>query len=230
MHHPAPRRPRRLTGAALTLLVGGTALGACGRDEPDARSDAEDADVVEVVEVSAQPCDRPNRARGVGVVVGDELVATAAHTVDGELRALEVDGRAARVVVVDARTDLALLRAPVEVRPVDWADLDTSPLGPAVVHLADGPHDVEVVRSGPLIVNDVTDHARHERDVHTFTPGVARGASGAPLTTPAGRLLGIVALDRTDTEEAHATAAHELRRLVDEHAARVPQRAPTCHD
>jgi S1-C subfamily serine protease len=185
---------------------------------------------VEVVEVSAQRCDRPNRAHGVGVVVGDDLVVTAAHTVDDDLRDLTVEGGAAGVVVVDARTDLALLRASVDARPVDWADVDAPPLGPALIHLADGAHEVEIVRSGSLIVDDVTDHVRHERVVHTFTPGVDPGASGAPLTTPSGRLLGIVTLDRTDTNEAHATASHELRRLVDQHGASDPAPAPACHD
>lgn len=178
--------------------------------------------------IRLQRCARPHTIRGLGVVVDDGLVATAAHTVEGELRRLEVEGEPARVVMVDPRTDLALLRADLDARPVEWADPDEAPLGPAVLHLADGPHDVEIVRSGPLIVNDVTAHERHERDVHTFTPGVARGASGAPLTTPAGALLGLVALNRTGADEAYATAAHELRQLLEESATAGPPAAPTC--
>ena len=49
-------------------------------------------------------------ALGVGVVVID-LVVTAGHTVEGDLRVLSVDGQPARVVLIDRRTDLALVSA-----------------------------------------------------------------------------------------------------------------------
>lgn len=225
MHHPPARRPRRLTAAGLSLAIGSLVVsgGACGEDE---RADPR----VDVVAVGAQRCDDPNMARGVGVVVGEDLVATAAHTVEDQLRELTVDGRPARVLVLDARTDLALLRASVDARPLRWAAPSTEALGPGIIHLADGPRDVDIVRSGPLIVDDVTEHVRHEREVHTFTPGVARGASGAPLTTRSGELLGIVVLDRTDTDEAHAASAGELRALIDRLGAGDHTAAPACDD
>ena len=53
-----------------------------------------DADTA-VVAVAAQPCRRPTRDLGIGVVVADGLVLTAAHTVDGDRRAVTVDGRPA---------------------------------------------------------------------------------------------------------------------------------------
>ncbi|MGI9053771.1 MAG: hypothetical protein ACR2HQ_14195, partial [Ilumatobacteraceae bacterium] len=46
---------------------------------------AQDADV-SVVRVAAQPCRTPNRALGLGVVLDEDVVATAAHTVDDDLR------------------------------------------------------------------------------------------------------------------------------------------------
>jgi S1-C subfamily serine protease len=176
----------------------------------------DDAEAVAVVTIAAQPCARPQRARGLGVAVAEGLVATAAHTVEGDLRRLTVDGVAGRVVAVDPRADLALLQADVDARPVVFAADDVDPIGSARLHLADGPHPVDVVRTGPLVVDDVTEHVRHRRDVHTFSPGVESGASGAPLTTTDGRLLGVVVLDRTDTDEAHAVTARELRSLVEQ--------------
>ena len=156
----------------------------------------------------------PERDRGLGVVVADGLVATAAHTVDGDLRALTVDGIPGSVVALDPRTDLALVRADLDAEPVAWAADDVDPMGAATLHLADGPHEVEVVRSGPLVVEDATDRATYRRLVHTFTPGVAAGVSGAPLTTPDDLLLGIVVLDRRDTDEAHTVTAGELQALA----------------
>jgi S1-C subfamily serine protease len=231
VYRAVARRPRgdaepiliRPAGA-LVVALGALALTACAMGATG-RDAAERVDVVEVV---AQRCDRPNRFRGVGVVVGPDLVATAAHTVDDELRALSVDGRPATVVRLDARTDLALLQAAVTADDIAWADPDEPALGPAVVHLADGPHDVEIVRSGALIVDDITAHTRNERQVHTFTPGVAPGASGAPLTTARGELLGIVVLDRTDTDEAHAVTAAELRALIATSGEGSPPATPEC--
>ena len=196
----------------------------CGEGDRDGDDDTL---AVDVVAIEAQPCSHPQHDRGLGVAVADGVVATAAHTVDGDLRALTVDGAPAGVVALDPRTDLALVRADVGARPVAPADDATAPIGPALVHLADGPHPVDVVRSGPLVVHDVTDRARYRRLVHTFTPGVLPGASGAPLTTTDGRLLGIVVLDRRDTDEAHAVTAGELRALLAD-AGDGPAAAPDC--
>ena len=121
------------------------------------------------------------------------------------------------------------MRADLDVEPVPWPAGDVEPIGAATLHLADGPHPVEVVRSGPLVVEDTTDRATYRRLVHTFTPGVAAGASGAPLTTPDDLLLGIVVLDRRDTAEAHAVTAGELRTLLDATAG-GPAVAPNCPD
>jgi S1-C subfamily serine protease len=160
-----------------------------------------------VVEVAAQPCDRPTRSLGLGVVVADDLVATAAHTVEGPLRTLTVDGAPATLVATDARTDLALLAADVD---APAAELATEPLETATV--LDAP--VRVVRSGTLVVHDATDRARYERDVHVITPGVAEGASGAPLVDDEGRVAGIVVLDNQDDGVAYAVTAAELSALM----------------
>ena len=71
------------------------------------------------------------------------------------------------------------------------------------------------MRTGRLVVDDVTDGVRHEREVHTFTPGVEPGTSGAPLVDDEGRLAGIVVLTNRTDGTAYAVTAAELRRLID---------------
>ncbi|MET0325690.1 MAG: serine protease [Ilumatobacteraceae bacterium] len=206
MHRPPPRRPRRV---AAILTVGAAAVAAAvaaGCDDGD--DDITDAIVVSV---AAQPCASPNRDRGVGVVVGPDLVATAAHVVDGDRRELTVDDRPARVVAVDARTDLALLRADVDGPAATPTD---DPPTHGVVRTPDGDQDVDVTRTGRLVVDDTTDGVRHERQVHTFTPGMEPGTSGAPLLDDGGRLTGIVVLTNRTDGTAYAVTAAELRRLI----------------
>ena len=161
VHRPPARRPRRLA-VALTALV--AASPACADDQPA-------SDVV-AVEVAAQPCDRPTRDLGVGVLVGPGLVATAAHTVEGPRRQLTVDGSPARVVALDARTDLALLAADIGGTP---AEATADDLDRGTVRTPGGDLEVTVLRTGPLVVDDTTAGTRHERTVHTFTPGCRSG-------------------------------------------------------
>jgi S1-C subfamily serine protease len=179
MRLAAARRPR-LVAAILVALTGG-----CTDDGPVARPT--------VVRVAAQPCDRPNRSHGLRFVVADGLVATAAHTVEGPHRDLTVDGVPATVAALDPRTDLALLAVDLAAPP---AALSLGAATAAIVLHPDGATPLEIVRSGTLVVHDTTDRARFERQVHTFEPGIAEGTSGAPLVDPAGRVLGVVVLDR----------------------------------
>ncbi len=86
--------------------VGGAIATGCGGDAP-----AAEVEPPAIVAVETQRCRQPNRFHGVGIVVGDDLVLTAGHTVEGDLRALTVDGEPARVVSIDRRTDLAVLSA-----------------------------------------------------------------------------------------------------------------------
>jgi S1-C subfamily serine protease len=168
-----------------------------------------------VVEVAAQPCDTPNRSFGFGVVVAEDLVVTAAHTVEGPLRDVSVDGRPARVAVLDARTDLALLAVDVDV-DVDATQAQIAHDSPrhAILAVPADPMDVEILRTGPLVVRDTTDRARYRREVHTFMPGVEHGTSGAPLVDNDGRVLGIVVLDNPGRGVAYAVTGKELTNLL----------------
>jgi S1-C subfamily serine protease len=163
-----------------------------------------------VVRVAAQPCDRPTHSRGLGFVVARNLVATAAHTVEGELRELTVDGVPAAVVAIDARTDLALLEVELDAPP---AELSTATGSPARVLEPAQVMPVRIVRTGMLVVHDTTERARYERQVHTFAPGVEHGVSGAPLVDAQGRVLGLVVIDNPRRGVAYAVTATELGRL-----------------
>ena len=110
----------------------------------------------------SERCRQPNRFHGVGIVVGDDLVVTAGHTVEGDLRELTVDGEHA-AVTIDRRTDLALLSA-------DMPTVD-SPTGT-------GDPTRAIDRHVTLVVEHATDQATYRRDVVIFTPGVADGETG----------------------------------------------------
>lgn len=162
--------------------------------------------------VSAQPCDRPTRRLGFGAVVGDDVVVTAGHTVEGDLRELTVDGAEAEVIALDRRLDIALLRV-----GVDAAELELSTESTATARLvtADSSAAVDIVKTAELIVHDVTDRRRYERLVHTIAPGVAAGTSGAPVVDDAGRVLGVVVLDDRRRDVAYAVAATEISALLE---------------
>jgi hypothetical protein len=217
------RRARRLAVVGLTTLIGASSAGAglaCGSAAPSGG--------VPVVQIAAQRCSRPQTIRGLGVVVGEDLVATAAHTVEGELRRLDVDGAPGVVVALDARSDVALVAAPTTLDPVRLRAGAAAAPSHAVVHGADGARDVEIVRTGELVVHDTSAGRRHRRQVHTFRPGAAPGTSGAPLTTEAGELLGVVILDRRGDDRADAATVDEVAGVLA--ADRGPGTRPSCDD
>ncbi len=161
--------------------------------------------------VAAQPCRRPTRDLGQGVVVDDGLVLTAAHVVDGPRRSITVDGRAATVVALDDRTDLALLAADVTGGP---AQLQTLSGEAAHVATTNNATPVHVLRTGRLIVHDATTGERHERSVHTFVPDVPEGTSGAALLDERDHLVGIVVLDNRTDDTAYAVTSDEIDRFL----------------
>jgi S1-C subfamily serine protease len=163
------------------------------------------------VAVAAQPCQRPTRDLGLGVVVGDGTVLTAAHTVDGPRRSITVDSRPAAVVALDARTDLALLD--VDVAGPSAALQSLRGQEARVATMSDS-ISVKVRRTGRLIVHDATTGTRYERDVHTFVPSVRAGTSGAPLLDGDGHLVGLVLLDNRTDDTAYAVTSDEIGRFL----------------
>lgn len=209
-----------LTLVALALVVGGCSddgSGAAVRDV--ARS---------VVVIESQRCRAPNVARGVGVVVGDDVVLTAGHTVEGDLRELTVDGEPAHVVLIDYNADLALLgttllpgRERVDGLPLSAGSPEHLVLiGPA------GPEDVHVDSRETLEFEHHTDRATYRRDVVVFTPGVDEGSSGAPLVDEHGRLAGIVILNDDATDQGIAVTSSEIPIVLDAVASAGEQPPP----
>jgi hypothetical protein len=78
-------------------------------DVADLAGSAETAPLVDVVQVEAQRCERPQPGFGVGTRLAEDLVLTAGHVVDGNLRRLEVGGADATVVALDRALDLAIV-------------------------------------------------------------------------------------------------------------------------
>jgi Trypsin-like peptidase domain len=157
-------------------------------------------------------------------VVAEGVVATAGHTVEGPLRELTVDGTPARVIIVDRRTDLALLAAETAIEPGQLALMSPDRarlLGPG------RPREVTIVSTGPLVVDDTTDRRRYRRQVHTFAPGVSDGTSGAPLVDDRNRLLGVVVLNGSGV--AYAVTAGELSALLERHRSpEAPEASAGC--
>jgi len=219
MSRSPARRPRRLAPRRLIVAALAAATG-CSNDaerSPDA--------VLTVVAVAATPCTSPNRDRGLGVAVGDGLVATAGHTVEGPRREVTVDGVAATVLVVDPRTDLAILRTSLDAAvlpPPAMSDAFADTARRATVRTGSDDLTVDVIATGQLIVDDTTDRQRYEREVHTLAPGVPAGTSGAPLADTGGRLLGIVVLANRTDDTSYAVTARELRALIERATATNP--------
>jgi hypothetical protein len=137
--------------------------------------------------------------RAMGFVAGDGLVVTVAHVVGPRVTA---DGRPARVIRVDRRNDLALLRVP-GVRgeaPRFGGGGGTTVLGrPAGV--------VRRVRAsvdgGP------------RRLALELQGSVAVGDSGAPVVTSGGRVAGVVfARSRTRADVAYAVDGSAVAALL----------------
>ena len=198
---------------ALPVLLIVAALGACGDDGPrSALTSARRS----VVAVASQSCMNPNVQRGVGVVIDDDLVVTAGHTVEGDLRALMVDGRAARIETLDRNSDLALLgvdgldAVPIALAAQPPDDLVVLGPDPAI----DTPVNVTVTSREVLVIEHATDRATYRRHVLAFTPGVVDGMSGSPLVDDEGRLAGITILSDDDTGEGIAATAGEVQTLL----------------
>jgi S1-C subfamily serine protease len=190
-------------------VIGASGLTGCGDDSPAAASPPA------LLAVETQRCRQPNRFHGIGIAVGDGLVLTAGHTVEGELRDLRVDGEPARVVTIDRRTDLALLLA--DVPAADEPAMADPVTGPAQLISPGGTRRVTIDRRVTLVVEHATDRATYRRDVVVFTPGVVDGDSGSPLVDSTGHLLGVVIADQEG--EGVAVTAPEIADLLESTAA-----------
>lgn len=215
-------RPGRTTaalGALSIAVVGGCADDGAGAAVRDAMGS--------VVAITSQRCERPNDVHGLGIVVSEDLVLTAGHTVEGNLRELTVDGQPAEVVTIDRNTDLAVVHAllPPEIDRTGALALTALRPDSLVLLGVDGPRDVHVDIRQTLVIEHATDRATYRRDVVVFTPGVVEGSSGSPLVDDQGRLAGIVILNDEAANQGIAVDANEISALL--HAAAMAGAQPT---
>ena len=150
--------------------------------------------LVTVVKVTARTC--KGTEAGSGFAVGDDLVVTAGHVVEGASTVtVELDGRALEGTVLGADgtgRDVAVVR--VRGLGASGAPVDTRPLAggapvAAAGHPQGGPRQalagavVGYVDDGPL----AADGGR----VLTVSIAFAPGMSGGPVVDPEGRVVGV---------------------------------------
>ena len=157
-------------GAAAALAGASLAVAGCGGDAG-----------VEPLRVTVHSGGLADE-RATAVATGDGRVLTVAHVLDGA-RSVRVGDRAARVLRVDERRDVAELAVPGLVAPA----VRYARGGEAVrVHLLRGAISARVLRR----VTATLDGAR--RPALELSARVQPGDSGAPVTDADGRLVGLV--------------------------------------
>jgi len=170
---------------------------------------------VSVVAIAATPCDRPTARLGVGTVVAEGLVLTAAHVVEDDLRRVEVDGRPGRVVALDTRIDVAVVSLDT---PTDQgaATMGAADVTDAVrIITPTGVIDTTVGRIVTLSVDDTTDGVVHRRRALVLAGTVPEGTSGAPVVDRDGLVVGLVNVVHAGRDVTYATPTAELQALLD---------------
>jgi hypothetical protein len=191
----------RLVATALCLP-----LAACAGDAPGPLT---------VVAIAATPCDRPTGRLGVGTVVDDGLVLTAAHVVEDELRVVTVDGLPAHVVALDARTDAAILALDTPTHR-DGATMSDAAVAEAVqIVTPTQVIDTTVERIVTLSVDDTTDGVVHRRPAMVLHGAVPGGVSGAPVVDSRDRVVAMVNVTHAGRDVTYATTAGGVRTLID---------------
>lgn len=160
---------------------------------------------------------------GSGFVISENVVVTNAHVVAGEkdVEVVRPDGKRlrARVVVFDAKRDLAVLRVDgLGLPPLGRANAEAGATGAVFGH----PGGQEVVRAAPARISDeVTAEGEDiygdptERQVFILAANLRPGDSGGALVDTAGKVIGVafaIAPDRPGT--AYALTGAELDGVV----------------
>lgn len=236
---------RGLAAAAL-----GGVLGACVVAPPDDAAEPVPEPIVrepieqaldelrsETVERLAREVTLRVRNRGCGgvvtgsaVAVGDDLLVTNRHVVEGaeELEVNTWDGRTLTVAVAQAALshDIAVARVDTGLPEVaEVAEADPQPGDPVIVAGYPGGGALDV-RSGTVLrrTRDVIFGA--EAGAIAFDAEVAPGSSGGPVLDPQGRVVGVVyALSRSE-RVGFAVPVSALREALDAGDALVD--VPDC--
>jgi S1-C subfamily serine protease len=200
------RVPAVVCVAALSTLIGCDQAG------------TESVPTIQVTRVEATGCDRPQPRLGVGAVVADGVVLTAAHVVEGDLRELRVDDEQASVVGLDVESDLALLalEGAHDAEP-SWnvAPASAGVPGPVDILTPDGAIRTELARTLTLRVEDISAGGTTERAALELATVVEEGDSGSPVVDAGGRLLGVFVLRRPSTGVSYASRIPAFTDLLD---------------
>jgi hypothetical protein len=165
-----------------------------------------------VVRIEASGCRHLPRI-GVGVVVADGLVVTAAHTMSGATSVL-VDGADARIVALDTRTDVAVLHVPERERVAAIRVGTSGRIGSARLAVIRG-DDVEIIdapvtRVATIRYRDATAGTVVEWQGLVLETATQGGDSGAPVLADGGLLLGIVFASSRAGEVSYAVDISEV--------------------
>lgn len=199
-------RGRRRIALALLAIT----TGACSDDESIDRARY-------VVRVETTACGDASKTSGSGVIVGSDTVVTAAHVVVGATN-VTVDGRPARIDVLDTERDLARLHVDGvgHGRQIALADA-TAGERVTIASSADrGPIIATVTRRTDLAIEEVRGDRRVVRDGYELRADTGAGDSGAGVFSDADELIGVLFATSNDREDvSYATAAPEIEHVLD---------------
>src|SRR5215207_4685216 len=148
---------------------------------------------------------------GSGWVAGRDLVVTNAHVVAGETATrVQVGGTGrrlpAKVVVFDAKNDIAILRVSrLGLTPLHLAAPRPGKDAAVIGFPKNGPLDIEPARTGTtqrVISSDAYDSGPVERVVTSFRVYVRPGNSGGPAVNEYGRVVSTIFASRTGSDNS----------------------------
>ncbi len=171
----------------------------------------------------ATSCNRGQE--GSGWVVSRERVVTNAHVVAGMERAtvrIHGTGRSytGRVVVFDARRDLAVLSVPgLPAEPLPQGpDLVRGDSGIVAGFPLDGPYQLDAARVREVVDargSDIYGQAGTTREVYSLYAQVRPGNSGGPLLSTDGRVVGVIfAKSLDDNSTGYALTMDEAKPVL----------------
>ena len=171
---------------------------------------------------TAPSCSR--RIEGSGFVYAPEHVMTNAHVVAGTKTVrieIKKNSYAAKVVVYDARLDLAVLHVPGLSAPVMQFAGNPAPSGADAIVLGfplDGPYDAQSARVrdvGDITGPDIYESGNVTREVYTIRALVRSGNSGGPLVNADGRVLGVIFAAAADNQYVgYAVTAEQAEQVA----------------
>ncbi len=162
------------------------------------------------VVVSTEGCGYATEATSSGVVIGEGLVLTAAHSVRGSstVAVTGPDGVAhtAGIAGLDMRTDLALLSVPnLSAPPLEMGTATTGDTGEIVGASSSGTVPYLVRRAVDIIIDRIGGDGGHERSGYELEADTRRGDSGSGAFGPDGLLIGIVFATADDDDDEATT-------------------------